>query len=822
MTAGLTPAVILFFPYIQNMNDTIRFAAVAVSGPMRRTFTYRLPPGLPELIGGQRLLVPFGRIRKIGFFLRYVPKPDFPGIKDIASILDERSPFSDELFRLCEWMAEYYFANPADCLSAALPPSLKTRLRANYTWSPTADTGSTSAVGELPPEVRKTVKPGRKLTQNTLRTIRAYRPALLARMVDQQLITESWPSEQTQSVGQIGGYRAINLEKWPAYYESKRFKPEIFDGARDRAELKANLWSDYAIRQAVKAELMLPIYREEPGSVLEFIEARRDLHDIELTDEQSSAVETIRPLLDSGFQTFLLHGVTGSGKTMVYCRLGHEVINMGKTMLVLTPEIALTGTTLAYFRGFFGDLVTVIHSSMTARERLTSWQGLKSGKYKIAVGPRSALFAPLPDLGLIVVDEEHDGSYKQDDPAPRFQGRDCAIMRGKLNRIPVILGSASPSMESYHHARSGRYRLIEMKMRPAGASLPTVHVVDMKTDRLKGDLSYLSYSLKKQTGETLERGEQVILYLNRRGYAPHLKCPECGYVPTCPHCDMRLTYHKVGRRLSCHYCGHVCPQFDICPDCGSHDILYRGVGTQRVEENLPRLFAKAKPLRLDSDSAFGRRKAYEILSNLASGKSNLLLGTQMVTKGLDLPNVTLVGVLSADASLDLPDFRASEKAFAKLLQVSGRCGRADKPGRVLIQTYYPESDIIADSAAQDYESFFNREIDSRKMAMYPPFSRLVNFVLSGKDEKRLISVAEKFGDELRLRIKEAGLSAQLLGPAQCPLHLLRGQYRRHMFIKTSGITTFVRMLTRWEDSQARFGLPSTIKIIVDVDPDDMM
>jgi primosomal protein N' (replication factor Y) len=489
---------------------------------------------------------------------------------------------------------------------------------------------------------------------------------------------------------------------------------------------------------------------------------------------------------------------------------------------VLTPEIALAGSTLSYFRGFFGDLVTVIHSAMTERERLESWRGIRSGRFKIVIGPRSALFAPVPDLGLIVVDEEHDPSYKQDNPSPRFQGRDAAIMRARIARIPIVLGTASPSFESYHNAQTGRYQLLHLTKRPRGATLPTVRLVDMRTERLKGDLPFFSFALKQQMEKRFDRDEQVILYLNRRGHSPQIKCAGCGYVPRCPHCQVNMTFHKVGHKLSCHYCGHVEATPKRCPQCGSDKLLFLGAGTQKIEESIPRLLASARVVRLDSDSASGRKRAYQILSGFASGESNLLLGTQMVTKGLDFPGVTLVGVLSADFSMDLPDFRASEKTFARLLQVAGRSGRV-APGEVLIQTYYPESELIDDAARQDYESFYKREIESRRALSYPPFSRLVNFRLSCKDENKLQETALEFRERLLGRIKSAGLKQSApLGPAPCPLYRLRGNYRRHLFVKTRQVIKFVRMLRQWELSEPRFKLPSTIKLAVDVDPDDMM
>ncbi|UCG62985.1 MAG: primosomal protein N' [Candidatus Zixiibacteriota bacterium] len=791
-----------------------RYALIAVSGPVKKSFTYRIPPTLGRLEPGQRVLVPFGRARKVGFYIRDVDPPPHVAIKDILRTIDLSSWFSGELFEFCQWIADYYFANPADCLTAALPPLFKKAVGPNYFWSDRRPE-------RLPKELSSLFRRNGRLSTRALEKIAGTHPGLLNRLTKQEMIVERWP-EQSMDNRRLLGYSADAGEKWDKHFKHRKKRPKPFAGTRTRSDLLAEGWTAHEIRAAVSAEILRPVMTDSPLPLLQFIRPRENLRDIVLSDEQVGALNTLRVALKAGFQPYLLHGVTGSGKTIVYCHLCQQVVQMKRTALVLTPEIALTSTTLAYFRGFFGDRVTVIHSAMTDRERLESWRGIRTGKYDIVVGPRSALFAPLNNLGVIIVDEEHDSSYKQDDPSPRFHGRDAAIMRARVNNIPIVLGSASPSIESYYNARKGRYQLIQLKSRPAGATLPSVTVVDMKSDRLRGDLPYLSYPLKKGIETRLARGEQVILYLNRRGHSPQLKCAECGLVSRCPNCRVNLTYHKIGRRLSCHYCGYLLGRYDSCPTCGSHEFLYLGVGTQKVEENIPRLFEGSLPARLDSDSATGRKMAYTILNDFAANKSNLLLGTQMVTKGLDFPGVTLVGVLSADQSLDWPDFRASEKAFAKLLQVAGRSGRSANPGEVMIQTYYPEHDVICDAARQDYETFFEREIASRKELSYPPFARIVNFVMVGDDERKLEREALAFRDRLTALIKTGTVEAKILGPAPCPMYRLRGRYRRHLFVKTNQMVKFVRAVTEWELREARFKIPSSIKVNVDVDPDDMM
>ena len=793
------------------MVPTARYATVAVSGPLRRSFTYRIPDHIGTIRPGRRVLVPFGRAQKVGFFIEQTEPPAGIQVKNISRLLDEASYFEPELFEFCRWMAEYYFANPADCFASAVPSILKTHRSAGLVWGP-------APPAYLPRSFTKLVKPGKKLSRQTIQKLQSL--GLFARLVKDGVLVEDWPVGQAERRERVSGFKLADPGRWSEHYSSKRFHPETFDGVKSRAELKDSGWSDYQIRKAVKDAMLEPVYSE--GAVLDFIRPREDVRHLQLNDEQREAVSHVIRSLDGGFTSFLLHGVTGSGKTLVYCHICRELLKAGRSALVLTPEIALSGTTLAYFRGFFGDEVTVIHSAVTERERMESWRGIRAGKYKIVVGPRSAIFAPLPNPGLIIIDEEHDSSYKQTSPSPRFHGRDAAIMRAKINDIPVLLGSASPSMESYHHTRTGHYRLLTLTQRPAGATLPEVQVVDLRTERLRGDLQYLSYPLKKEVERRLDQQEQVILYLNRRGHSPMLKCAGCGHVPKCPRCQVNLTYHRVGSKLSCHYCGHLAASYDTCEHCQGQEFLYLGVGTQKVEENLPRLFAKARAVRLDSDSAGGRKKAHIILSDFARHQSNLLLGTQMVTKGLDLPGVTLVGVLSADLALDLPDFRASEKAFAKLLQVAGRSGRAGKAGEVLIQTFYPDSQVIKDAARQDYPGFYEREIASRQALSYPPFSRLVNIVLSAPDEAKVEQAAWSFREKLTRQFRSAGITGDIMGPAPCPLYYLRGHYRRQVLCKTTQVVRLVKTLTAWEEQSPRFGIPSRVNISVDVDPDDMM
>jgi primosomal protein N' (replication factor Y) (superfamily II helicase) len=798
------------------MSSTVRYIRVGITGPLCRSFTYVLPGEFTAPNPGQRVVVPFGRRSIVGYYLGQADPIPGVTIKPVQKLLDYTTLISLELFALCQWISEYYVANPADCLSLALPTLLRNRVTARLMWADEA--GS-----DIPDTARQLMRPGKTVTDKELTFLKSRHKVSLPDLISRGIVREIWPVPTKDSRASVSGYRVNCEDGWPEFVARRKQKPEPFDGERTRQELLALGWTGHLLSAAVKAGVIAPVTRSASDKLLDVITARPEVRTHSMTSAQQDVLARVAEALTKGFATFLLHGITGSGKTLVYCHLAEEVLAQGKTVLMLTPEIALAGAMMGYVRGYFGDQVTILHSGMSERARLENWQAIRAGKHPIVVGPRSALFAPLPNLGLIIVDEEHDGSYKQDDPAPRFHARDAAIKRGQINNVPVLLGSASPSVESYYQAKSGKYQLLELNERPAGAKLPVVRVVDLRQDRLGGDLPFISYALKKEVEKRFDRQEQVILFLNRRGYSAMLKCGACGHVPQCPQCEVHMTYHKAGGgRLACHYCGLVRRPYPTCEKCNGHDFLFLGAGTQKLEESISRLFDRAVPLRFDSDTTSGDLGAHRLLSSFASQKFNLLLGTQMVTKGLDMPGVSLVGVLSADHGLDLPDFRASEKTFARLLQVAGRSGRTEREGEVIIQTYYPENEVIIDAARQDYRGFFAREIVLRQEHDFPPFVRLLNIELLGAAEEQVKREAESLRHRLEEKCRAEGVAAGFLGPAPCPHYYLKGVYRRHLLVKSKRMPQLSRLLAAWDNEQARFGLPAAIKVRLDVDPVDMM
>jgi len=502
-----------------------------------------------------------------------------------------------------------------------------------------------------------------------------------------------------------------------------------------------------------------------------------------LTPEQETALAPVVDAVRAGrFEAHLLHGITGSGKTEVYLRAASVARSLGKTVLVLVPEIALTPQTVGRFRARFGDDAVVLHSALSAGERHDTWREIHRGRYPVVVGVRSALFAPLTNVGLIVVDEEHETSYKQGE-APRYHARDGAVVRARLESVPVVLGSATPSVESYANVKNRKYRLSILPKRIEDRPLPRIELLDLHKIPPKERLGVLSPQLVEKIGAVLERGEQAMIFLNRRGYAPFLLCPGCGHVPRCPHCEVTYTFYKARPILRCHYCGTERRPPEACPECQSSRISHRGVGTQRVEEDLVKAFPRARVARMDLDTTRRRDSARQILGRFAKGEIDLLLGTQMIAKGHHFPGVSLVGVINADIALHLPDFRAAERTFQLLLQVAGRAGRGASKGEVIIQTFHPMHYALRAAVDHDYEAFVEREMEDRRELRYPPYSRIISITFRGKQEGRVQAGATRFRQIVTTDKKLDGLYYEILGPAPAPIARIRDKVRWKLLVK---------------------------------------
>ncbi|MBO9539428.1 primosomal protein N' [bacterium] len=531
----------------------------------------------------------------------------------------------------------------------------------------------------------------------------------------------------------------------------------------------------------------------------------------EPTPEQSEAIAAIKA--GEPGEVFLLHGVTGSGKTEVYLQTIAETLERREQALVLVPEIALTPQTVARFRARFGDRIAVLHSALGEGERFDEWQRLRNGDAQVGIGARSAVFAPLARLGLIILDEEHEGSYKQDN-APRYHARDVALQRAAFEGARVVLGSATPSVESYRRAEQGDYRLLTLTERVNARPLPPVEVVDMRAELEAGHRSIFSRSLTDALHAHLGRGEQAILLINRRGYSSFVMCRSCGEPVRCPNCSVSLTYHKAGEALRCHYCDHHAAPPERCPSCRSPYIKHFGAGTQQVAEAAAALLPEARIMRLDRDTTTRKGSHQRILDAFAAGEGDVLIGTQMVAKGLDLQRVSLVGVMAADASLNLPDFRAAERSFQLLTQVAGRAGRGEIPGRVIVQTYAPDHPSVRAAQVHDFTAFYTREIVEREELRYPPFQHLINVVVSAEDSGIVWKVGEALADRL-LAFPEL----MALGPAEAPLFQLRGRYRVQVLIKTPELP-YARNALR--EAVRQVERPQGVRLAIDVEPHSLL
>lgn len=807
-----------------------RYAVVAVPVPTRREFTYLLPEDSPRRdLVGRRAVVPFGRRRLTGVIVAVTNDPPPVEAKEILEILDEEPVAGTAILELTKWISDYYLASWGETLRAALPIGRAKRSR-RYAFL----LGDGGGAEGFDAEVLDRIARSGSLPVN-----------LLARRLDATPGRVEGALKRLVGAG-LAEVRAV-LEREEARDVSETWIEILPEGRRDGVEetLRKN-----AVRQIELLFLLRHKGRLRRaslgrfGSALVALEKRGLLRRVEeeitrvgggelpeaspidppLTEAQKAALAPVVEAVREGrYETHLIHGVTGSGKTEVYLRAALAARELGKSVLVLVPEIALTPQTVGRFRARFGAEVVVLHSALSAGERHDTWREIHRGTFPVVVGVRSALFAPLRNLGLVVVDEEHDGSYKQGE-SPRYHARDGAVVRGRLEKVPVLLGSATPSVESYWNAKNGKYRIAELPRRIGDRPLPRIEMLDLHTVPPKERIGVLSPLLVERIARTLERGEQAMIFLNRRGFAPFLHCPDCGHVPRCSHCEVTFTYHSGRPILRCHYCGTERPAPDDCPECGGSRITHRGVGTQRVEEDLRGAFPAARVARMDLDTTRRRDGARKILHDFAEGKVDLLLGTQMIAKGHHFPGVSLVGVVNADTALHLPDFRAAEKTLQLLLQVSGRAGRGDREGEVVVQTFHPDHYSLKAAVHHDFEMFVERELEDRRELGYPPFSRIVSLTFRGKKPGTVRGAATRF----RLRLNEdervAPLVREILGPAPAPIAKIRDRVRWKLILK--GRSERWRSLRHVlgehvDEFRARPGGPHA-DLVVDVDAYDLL
>ena len=747
---------------------------VALAVPLFRTFTYAVPEGIATPIPvGSRVLVPFRNRREVGICLGMSVPPDGVTLKPIESVLDDVPALPPALLETGRWIAEWYAAPIGLALRSMLPAALTTP--------------------------RSALKPSAVKTRRVVRIAREL-PSLLER---EQTFARAKQQRVVYDLLEAQGGMAV------------------LDTLRTQANCTAGVIAAMAKRGLVTV-------RDERNERDPFADRPGVAPPPQPSAAQRAAVDAI--LAGAPGQTFLLHGITGSGKTLVYIEVLRAVLAQpGRTAMVLVPEIALTSQTVDRFRGAFGDDVAVLHSGLSDGERHDAWLALRRGERRIAVGARSALFAPLEHVGVVIVDEEHESSYKQSE-TPRYHAREAAMVRARHEGAIVVLGSATPSLESWERAERGQAIRLSLPDRAAGAQLPPVGVVDLRAVMRSAiasrppnapfdpTLGILSPPLSAAIESRLVRGEQSLLLLNRRGYAAYMQCHACGDVPACPHCSISLTYHRVPEALVCHYCQYQAVVPTRCTACGEDALQRRGLGTQQVERLVAERFPEARIARMDVDTTSGKWAHTAILDRVGAGEIDILLGTQMIAKGLDFSNVTLVGVIDADTGLNLPDFRAAERTFQLLSQVAGRAGRGPKGGDVIIQTRLPAHHAVRHAVAHDFLSFVREELGHRRAPTYPPYISLANVVVSGTNQEHtaqaMIAAATWIGE----LIQRASLrDVVLVGPAPCPIDRIKDRWRWHLLIKSARAGTMTR-LARYIAEKCPVSKTDDLRLIVDREP----
>src|SRR6267154_118380 len=741
-----------------NQDHGTRYVRVIVDRAIHRELDYSLPENLAVRVGvGSRVRVPFRDKSALATVVAISEQSEAKGIRPVEAIIGDAPVLSGQLLELARWIGTYYCCPIETVMRSMLPQVIR---RAEVGW-----------------KKQLFVQPARSINPGEIEKLRRRAPR---------------QAELLEAISKLEKpIRAAEL-----------LRQVSLDNQTLRALVKRGL-----------AELRETAVTRDPHGDEQFLATTN----LVLNPEQVVALEAVMKALTAPAEAhpILLHGVTGSGKTEIYLQAIRQALTEGKSAIVLVPEISLTPQTVERFKGRFAegsDLVAVLHSHLSQGERHDEWHKINSGRARIVIGARSAVFAPLKNLGLIVVDEEHETSYKQEE-APRYHARDVAVVRAKIEKCVVILGSATPSLESYHNATTGKYRLATLTQRIDEKQMPLMRIVDLRRERRKEKAAaILSEKLRAAIADRLEKSEQTILFLNRRGFSTSLLCSNCGEARDCPNCSVALTFHRHMARLSCHLCGHTAAVPKKCPACGKDALIYAGFGTEKVESTVSHIFPKATVRRMDADS-MTRKEAYrETLRSFRTGKIDILVGTQMIAKGLHFPNVTLVGIINADLALHLPDFRAGERTFQLLTQVAGRAGRGETSGEVFVQTYTPFSPSIQFARHHDFSGYFQQELEFRERCDFPPFTHVLLITVRSAHEGR----AKLSAETLKRRLREALPEEFILGDATAaPLEKLQGQFRFHILIRGEAIMRLSRLIRETLD---KLPFPEDVTVTVDVDP----
>lgn len=801
---------------------------VAIPIPVFSTFTYEVPSYLVDVINiGKRVLVPFQNRRVIGYIMGWADSSSMNGIKLISDIIDQTPLFPQTMVPFFKWIAEYYLYPIGEVIRCALPSGLTHS--EDMFLTATEQGKARLSSGKLTP------------LQSSILQLIVSKPCTLNSLRKQ---IDSTNLHSLVYLMEKSGY--IQIQRMFKKDRAKS-KKESFVSLIQTPNFSDDHLSDQkrAIVQYLQAEGMITLkelFKRFPDSkthirslekkgIISVIDKQvyRDPFGesivpdtpLQLTSEQTDVFEQLRQSFGKGFVTYLLAGVTGSGKTEVYLQACAEVIQRGFSVIVLVPEIALISQTERRFRSRFGECVAVLHSGLSSGERFDQWMRIIRKEVKIVVGARSAIFAPFDDLGLIIVDEEHDSSYKQETDL-LYHARDLAIVRAKQLGIMAILGSATPSIQSLYNADIGKYQKISLTSRVENRPLPNTTIIDLRKNRdERGIRRFLTSELIQGIQDRLNRNEQTLLFLNRRGFATFPLCESCGTGIRCVHCDITLTYHHSAKILKCHLCGFIIPYSSVCPVCHSSNIKLLGIGTEKIEAAVTKLFPGARVARMDKDTTSKKGALLTILKELRNHQIDILVGTQMITKGHDFPNITLVGIICADLSMNFPDFRSGETAFQLIAQVSGRAGRGDIPGVVMLQTYNPNHFTILAAKTQDYQQFYNTEIKLRQALNYPPFSRIALIRLSGKDQKMTKDFAINLGSSCHSIRKELSSYSKMIeihGPVECFVSKIEDRYRWQILIKAKHSDILHELLKRIRHKNSSLFRQRSVQVIIDIDP----
>ncbi len=815
----------------EQMQTDMRYIEVAVALPVFQTFTYSVPESFAGFMAiGKRVLVPFGRRRETGYVFGQSQDSNIKDIKSILDILDEQPLFPSSMVMFFRWISDYYKYPVGQVVKNALPGGLNIR---DYASVAITEKGrhelDHDRLAPVAKEILKQLQSGSILVKDLNKKIDQEIPGTLLYTFERSgWITKKWELAGEKTKARQERFVRLADTDLPVERLSES-RTKILDVLRSEGELTVKKLKEIvptaaALIKSLESNGYVTIdckrvYRDPFGETIEPDRAHI------LNPEQLKAVFQTKNYLTKGYKTFLLRGVTGSGKTEVYMQVAAEVLKNKRAVLVLVPEIALITQMERRFRARFGECVSVLHSALSAGERYDQWSRIVMGEATIAIGARSAIFAPFSNIGVIIVDEEHDASYKQEGSL-RYNARDLATVRAKQNGCVALLGSATPSIQSYYNVATKKFTELTLEARVEQRPLPDISIVDLRQTRdMRGIRRFITPELQQAMKASFERGEQILLFLNRRGYASFPVCGACGQPMRCKHCDISLTLHQHTNAYQCHYCGFSRAATSKCETCGSANIRHLGLGTEKLEAMVTAIFPKARVARMDRDTTKRKGSVLKLLKGLNDKTIDILVGTQMVAKGHDFPNITLVGIICADLSLSFPDFRAGERTFQILAQVAGRAGRGDRPGRVILQTYNPNHFSITAARQQDFIAFYRQEIGFRKALKYPPYSRMIQLKISGKDPQVTENHARLLGDRCRvLKANKATdfRSIEIMGPIEASLTRIAGRYRWQVLLKgqnSRGLHQFVNQLLSENPSVFT---RQAVMVAIDVDPLFMM